>query len=197
LATGKRLVGLPPLAFGEGDTKARIKNVLNFRKPSRWVVAVSAILVIGLSVGLAVNSRQGATTNRDLQYIGINGFTLGDIVTDSMIVTLTPTERYTSGEYDYNFEEARYSLDEYTNVIRKLWVNVYETGVACSLNDTSVRSPWTALADIRGYFGEGKQGWQDRSQRLRYVEYAQKEGRLSATVRFVYMFEVSIKLAVY
>ena len=40
-ATGKRLIGLSPLAFGEGSAKERIMNVLNFRKPSRWVVAIA------------------------------------------------------------------------------------------------------------------------------------------------------------
>jgi hypothetical protein len=39
---------------------------------------------------------------------------------------------------------------------------------------------------VRAYFGKGKQGWQDRQQRLRYVEYVQAAGRLEAKVRFVY-----------
>ncbi len=33
LATGRRIVGSTPLAFGEGDTKGRVKNVLNYKKP--------------------------------------------------------------------------------------------------------------------------------------------------------------------
>ncbi|MEG1072549.1 MAG: M56 family metallopeptidase, partial [Oscillospiraceae bacterium] len=37
LATGRRIVGGTPLAFGEGDTKSRIKNVLNYKKPAFWV----------------------------------------------------------------------------------------------------------------------------------------------------------------
>ena len=31
LATGRRIIGGSPLAFGEGDTKGRIKNVLNYK----------------------------------------------------------------------------------------------------------------------------------------------------------------------
>jgi beta-lactamase regulating signal transducer with metallopeptidase domain len=65
LATGKRLVGLSPLAFGEGDTKARIKNVLNFKKPSRWIAAVAAVLVIGLSAGFAVSGINNPITGGD------------------------------------------------------------------------------------------------------------------------------------
>jgi len=60
LATGRRQVGLSPLAFGEGSAKGRIKNVLNFKKPSLWVVAIAAILVILFSAGFAV-SKAGAS----------------------------------------------------------------------------------------------------------------------------------------
>lgn len=58
LATGKRIVGGTPLAFGEGDTKCRIKNVLNYKKPSFWVVVLSLLLVIGFSIGLVTNPTQ-------------------------------------------------------------------------------------------------------------------------------------------
>jgi hypothetical protein len=55
LATGRRLINGSPLAFGEGNIKGRIKNVLNFKKPAAWVVAVSVLLVTALSIGSAVN----------------------------------------------------------------------------------------------------------------------------------------------
>jgi hypothetical protein len=32
LATGRKKIAGIPLAFGEGDTKSRIKNVLNYKK---------------------------------------------------------------------------------------------------------------------------------------------------------------------
>ena len=53
LATGKRLIGLSPLAFGEGNVKERIINVLNYRKPSRWIVVTAVLLVIVVSIGFA------------------------------------------------------------------------------------------------------------------------------------------------
>jgi beta-lactamase regulating signal transducer with metallopeptidase domain len=55
LAAGKRPLGLSPLAFGEGGTKGRIKNVLNFKKPTRRVVLAAAALVAVLTAGFAVN----------------------------------------------------------------------------------------------------------------------------------------------
>ena len=53
LAAGKRILRATPLAFGEGDTKIRIKNVLNYKKPSFWVTAALAILVAVVGIGLA------------------------------------------------------------------------------------------------------------------------------------------------
>ncbi len=57
LATGLRMLGGTPLAFGEGDTKSRIQNVLNYKKPPFWI-AVGAIVLCGaLIVGLMANPR--------------------------------------------------------------------------------------------------------------------------------------------
>lgn len=55
LATGRHLINGSPLAFGEGNIKGRIRNVMNFKKPAAWGVAVSAVLVVTLSVGFAAN----------------------------------------------------------------------------------------------------------------------------------------------
>jgi hypothetical protein len=55
LATERRIIGGSPLAFGEGGVKGRIKNVLNFKKPSRVIIVVSVALVAVLGVGFAVN----------------------------------------------------------------------------------------------------------------------------------------------
>jgi beta-lactamase regulating signal transducer with metallopeptidase domain len=55
LATGRHLINGSPLAFGEGNIKGRIKNILNFKKPAAWVIAVSVVLVVTLSIGFAAN----------------------------------------------------------------------------------------------------------------------------------------------
>ena len=56
MSTGRHILNCSPLAFGEGGMKERVKNVLNFKKPSRWVVLVAVLLVAVLTVGFAVNS---------------------------------------------------------------------------------------------------------------------------------------------
>lgn len=63
LATGRRIISGIPLAFGEGETKGRIKNVLNYRKPTFWVIAITMFLVIALSVGLMANPKTQTTFN--------------------------------------------------------------------------------------------------------------------------------------
>jgi len=55
LATERRIIAGSPLAFGEGGIKARIRNALTFRKPSRIIIIVAVALVVVLSAGFAVN----------------------------------------------------------------------------------------------------------------------------------------------
>ncbi len=55
LSVGKRIVGGSPIAFGENNTKGRIKNILNYKKPRFWIIIVSIIIVIVLAIGLLSN----------------------------------------------------------------------------------------------------------------------------------------------
>lgn len=57
LATGRRILNGSPLAFGEGNVKGRIKNVLNYRKPSSWIIVAAGIAVVVVSIGLLANPR--------------------------------------------------------------------------------------------------------------------------------------------
>ena len=55
LATGRRIVAGMPLAFGEGDTGSRIRNLLNWKRPRPWVMAVCAVACVGLIALCAAN----------------------------------------------------------------------------------------------------------------------------------------------
>ncbi len=57
LSTGRRIVGGCPLAFGENNTKGRIKNVLKYKKPDLWVVIIAGIAVIAVIAGLMANPK--------------------------------------------------------------------------------------------------------------------------------------------
>lgn len=55
LSLGRRIIGGSPLAFGENNTKGRIKNILNYKKPKFWVTLLAIILVVVAVVGLLSN----------------------------------------------------------------------------------------------------------------------------------------------
>lgn len=65
LSTGRRFIVGSPLAFGENNTKGRIINILNYRKPAFWVVILVIIAIVGISVGLLSNPKQTTVTERD------------------------------------------------------------------------------------------------------------------------------------
>ena len=81
LATGRRIIAGIPLAFGESDTKSRIKNVLNYKKPTLWIIIVGLITVLAICIGLAANPQnnnnpQGSIATNLLkhrtEYVGDN-----------------------------------------------------------------------------------------------------------------------------
>lgn len=55
LATGRKIVAWAPLAFGEGDMKERIKNMMDYKKPAFWIVAATLLLCIVLAGYLTKN----------------------------------------------------------------------------------------------------------------------------------------------
>lgn len=75
LATGRRIVGGSPLAFGEGDTKSRIKNVLSYKKPAFWVLVVSIVAVVAVVIGLAANPKE-KPIGRPSGFAGVNAIIL-------------------------------------------------------------------------------------------------------------------------
>ncbi len=57
-ATGHRILAGAPLAFGEGDTKARIRNLARWKKPAWWAVAAGVLAVSVLAVCLLTNPQR-------------------------------------------------------------------------------------------------------------------------------------------
>lgn len=54
LTTRQFLTGTP-LAFGEGDTGSRIRNLSRWKKPARWVITVAVMLALLVGIGLLTN----------------------------------------------------------------------------------------------------------------------------------------------
>ena len=55
LAMGRRIIAGTPLAFGEGDTKSRIKNLLSWKKPKVWITVTAAVVCVAVVAACAAN----------------------------------------------------------------------------------------------------------------------------------------------
>ena len=62
-SSGKRVVIGTPLAFGEGDTKERIENIMKYRKPTIMAVVLAVIVCVGLTACLSSNPQSSAETD--------------------------------------------------------------------------------------------------------------------------------------
>lgn len=75
LSTDRHIVGATPLAFGEGDTKNRVKNVLSYKKPKLLVIFLGLAVVIFLVFGLMTNPK-----NDDLDLSLLNPAMFANVV---------------------------------------------------------------------------------------------------------------------
>lgn len=101
LATEKHIINGSPLAFGEGNVRGRIKNVLNYKKPAFGVMAAAVIAVICAGIGLLANPKANAASENNnvkeiyqyrTQYVGDNSKVVN--ITDRLPIpkTLTRTQ---------------------------------------------------------------------------------------------------------
>lgn len=65
LATGRRIIAGTPLAFGEGDTKSRIKNMAKWKQPKKWVSIVSFFLCLTILTACAANPEQEVVISKN------------------------------------------------------------------------------------------------------------------------------------
>ena len=61
LSTGKRILGMTPLAFAEGNPKSRIRNLAKWKKPAVWVIVLAVVISVILAVCLLVDPAQTDT----------------------------------------------------------------------------------------------------------------------------------------
>ena len=57
IATNRRYPAAPPLAFAETGVKERMINVLNWKKPKKWVTVVAVIVCVILLISCATNPK--------------------------------------------------------------------------------------------------------------------------------------------
>lgn len=64
LAAGRKAVAGVPLAFGAGDIRSRIKNIMGYRKPAIIIVVLAVTVVIGAMFVLGSNPESDAKQSR-------------------------------------------------------------------------------------------------------------------------------------
>lgn len=64
LATGRRIIAGTPLAFGEGDPKRRIQNIMRWKKPKKNILLGAAVLC-GVTVIACACNPQYASTGKE------------------------------------------------------------------------------------------------------------------------------------
>ncbi|MBM6861914.1 antirepressor regulating drug resistance protein, partial [Clostridium saudiense] len=82
-ATDKKGIGMAPIAFGEGEVKSRVKNILNYKKPRFWIVIISAVALIAIAMGLIFNP---VNNEEDNKYLDINKVLEEIFITDEVII---------------------------------------------------------------------------------------------------------------
>lgn len=67
-STGRKILTASPLAFGENNIKTRIKNILAYKKPKKFVLALCFILLAVVAVGcLTDKNEKGSKKNSNAQ----------------------------------------------------------------------------------------------------------------------------------
>ncbi len=85
LATGKHIIAGMPLAFGEGDTKGRIRNLANWKKPAFWVILVTVSACVVLAVTLLTNPVHAAIDPSEVESVAIDGTAVSQARQDELI----------------------------------------------------------------------------------------------------------------
>ena len=109
-----RNINISPLAFGEVGVKKRVRTVLNYKKPSFWIVIVAIIVCIVVAVCFLTNPKQSSFDVRRLENHGddleqYHTEYIGDAFKVSAIAQRLP---YPEG-YSYSSMELQTSKEPY------------------------------------------------------------------------------------
>ena len=111
LSTGKRILNGGPLAFGEGNVKGRIKNVLNYKQPAFWIVGISVLAAAAVGIGLIANPKtETAKTPQELYAYRTQS--VGDNSAVGNIAGLLPVpDTLTRGQISLSTARAPYTVE--------------------------------------------------------------------------------------
>lgn len=79
LSTGRSTLSGMPLAFGEGDTKGRVRNMVKWRRPKLWVSIVCIVLCIIIGLACALNPEEEQSLGEMTHWEGPSSCAVGDL----------------------------------------------------------------------------------------------------------------------
>lgn len=82
LSTGHTAVAVMPLAFGEGDTKGRVKNMSKWKKPKLWICIAAAVLILGTAAVLITDPMD---SDEPYDYSQLNPVDPGENIPDGIV----------------------------------------------------------------------------------------------------------------
>lgn len=112
LSSSRRVIGCSPLAFGGENTKGRIKNILNYKKPKFWATLVGIIAIVVAVVGLLSNPKPPGTLT-------------------------VKEETLIKGFLDNYYGQLSYSQEEKEEIEQEMW----EFGAIIGLDEKSNKMP--------------------------------------------------------
>lgn len=160
LATGRRIIGGVPLAFGEGDTRSRIKNVLGYKKPALWAVVVVVIAIIFVVAGLTADPKKDVagfpgvnavilTIDRENQTMTVRGTDENSVIGDRCILTWEGEPFVTVAT---NSASTRLSLNDFgVGDSVRLFIGAVRESYPTQATATTIQLREKAAADINAY----------------------------------------------
>ena len=85
ISTGKTAFSGMPLAFGEGSTKGRIRNLSNWKKPVAWILAVTVVLCAAVAVCFAFDRADRIRSPWVQEYVPGQGNIRGNVDTEKYL----------------------------------------------------------------------------------------------------------------
>lgn len=181
LATGRRIIAGTPLAFGEGDTKGRIKNVLKWEKPTVWVIISAVFFCAVVMMICALNPKVEKTLAPEP--FG-NSYSVEEVVYAdgrfSFVMTpeSAPIYRFTEDyEFLYREKETPYHADSGWNTVGGLT----EVELTKSTFDEYFYTDlWTGGFSAAALRRDNQKAWQNLSQEggFSYYLLLQKNGEV-------------------
>lgn len=165
LATGRKVIAGAPLAFGEGDTRDRVKNVLRWKEPKLWLVILSVAVVVVLVVVCGTNADNKSTVQTKATENGMEiTLTLREpvrsyavyeeVYQDGRLVSGKPVLISGFSEDDWDAMPYRHTFTLRTEVER-LASGGYSGNLDIWCEENSAVSHWTLLLPGTAYTGMG------------------------------------------